>query len=113
MERPDQEKTFLQIFQSLTGETPSAPDSPAVVCPPTGEPDSLELSVQAKNALDVQKTKPVSKDPDTAETPNLPGIRADAQGNRVRISIRGSSLAARARESVVWETGRTPSRGDN
>lgn len=100
----EQLNSFTQILTSLNfqqGEPPFKENAQNAELLPKPE-DSIELSVQAKKALDAQQQS--AGQANQAEVDAARSIvQIDAQGNRVQISPQGTELASSQASKVAWE----------
>lgn len=97
----ERKQSFGEIMASLDVPVELPAGAKRHPCPVllSGEPDCVNLSLQAEKALPVRK--PGQKtERKTAEEQ----LRQDSQGNKIRISLRGNILAESGAEEVAWET---------
>lgn len=95
-------KSFAQVLDDLDlrEEVPQQAERPAVAAPMPMPQDSLSLSVQGAKAMPGRRTSSGRRVGNVA----VMSPRVDSQGNRVRISGPGDSLALAQADRVAWET---------
>lgn len=97
----ERKQSFDEIMAALDVPVDLIPGKNRTANPPSPPflPDSINLSTQGEKAL------PVRKDIQKRERREEPDpIKLDNQGNRIRISVRGSILAESHADAVAWET---------